>query len=393
MAARARVGRQALAYYQTFLAWVDRMKRKRTVLLQFDSQIDSFEKKIRDGLSTVLQMGSTLWLANDETLSLERLTCRGRSTEDRFVFADHQRFDLNDLLYLPVPPTSSKKFEEADIEGLAHDEKEGYLWLIGSHSLKRKQADEKKRRTRNIEALGKVSSDGNRYLLARIPVVEQDGVCSLVRQTPCLQRTAAQLDGQQSWNALSESLKHDEHLRDFFAIPGKDNGFDIEGLAVSGSRLFIGLRGPVLRGWAIILEIEPVVDKADPSRLKLGKIGKKARPYLKHFIQLGGLGVRDLCVQGDDLLILAGPAMDLDGPVTVTRWPGGVHTSGDSMVFSKDLEKVVEVPFGQGNDHAEGLTLFSMADLPGPSLLVVYDSPSDDRKRNVGDVKADLFGL
>ena len=57
-------------------------------------------------------------------------------------------------------------------------------------------------------------------------------------------------------NDLTEALRGDEHLGSFLAIPGKDNGFDIEGLAVAGERLFIGLRGPVLRGWAVILEVE-----------------------------------------------------------------------------------------------------------------------------------------
>ncbi|MNU85848.1 hypothetical protein D3C71_756000 [compost metagenome] len=370
------------------------MGRKRTVLLEFNSQIDSLEKKkLRDGLSTVLQIGSSLWLANDEMLSLERLTYQGLSAADEFVFADHQRFVLNDLLNLPAPPTSSQKFEEADIEGLAYDEAEGYLWLIGSHSLKRKQADEKKSAAENIERLGKVSSDGNRYLLARIPVVEQNGTFSLLRETPDSQRTAARLHGQQSWNELTDALKDDDHLRDFFAIPGKDNGFDIEGLAVCGTRLFIGLRGPVLRGWAIILEVEPVVDGDDSRSLKLGKIGEGGRRYLKHFIQLGGLGIRDLCVQGRDLLILAGPTMDLDGPVTVSRWPNGVHTTGDSVVFSEALETVRDIPFGRGSDHAEGLSLFSIADLPGPSILVVYDAPDDHRKGEDGRVQADVFEL
>lgn len=47
-------------------------------------------------------------------------------------------------------------------------------------------------------------------------------------------------------------------------IPGKDNGFDIEGIVVfpdeSGGIediwVFVELRGPVLRGWAILLELQ-----------------------------------------------------------------------------------------------------------------------------------------
>ena len=34
--------------------------------------------KLRDALSAVVQIGDTLWVANDETTSLERLHCQGR---------------------------------------------------------------------------------------------------------------------------------------------------------------------------------------------------------------------------------------------------------------------------------------------------------------------------
>ena len=46
------------------------------------------------------------------------------------------------------------------------------------------------------------------------------------------------------------------------------------------------------------------------------------RGYRKHVLRLDGLGVRDLCPHGEDLLVLAGPTMDLDGPVHVFRWHG-----------------------------------------------------------------------
>jgi hypothetical protein len=360
------------------------------VLLNFDSEFDvEGKKKLRDGLSAVLEIGQTLWLANDETLSLECLTFKSRSAGGDFVYEGHRQFSLSALLDLPAPPVSPQKFEEADIEGLAYDEAGGYLWLIGSHSLKRKQPEAGKKPGQNIERLSKVSSDGNRYLLARIPVVKEDGVLKLVSSTSDSQKTAARLEGDQTWNMLTKALKHDEHLGDFFAIPGKDNGFDIEGLAIAGKRLFIGLRGPVLRGWAIILEIEPQVSEDDSHTLKLAKIGDDCRLYHKHFLQLDGLGIRDLCVDGNDLLILAGPTMDLDGPVTVSRWVNGVQTSGDSVVFRENLSKVLDVPFGQHGDHAEGMTLLTNAEGPGAQLLLVYDTPIGRGKD--GSVEGDLF--
>ena len=118
-------------------------------------------------------------------------------------------------------------------------------------------------------------------------------------------------------------------MENFLAIPGKDNGLDIEGLAVAEGSVFVGLRGPVLRGWTTLLEMAVGEDDDAPSTLKLKEIGSNGSLYRKHFLDLGGLGVRDLCLDGDDLLILAGPTMDLDGPVTVFRWRGGGKPKDD----------------------------------------------------------------
>ena len=100
---------------------------------------------------------------------------------------------------------------------------------------------------------------------------------------------------------------------------------DVEGLAVHGETLYIGLRGPVLRGWAVVLAVLPTENTEDPGRLELGELPEGTR-YRKHFLDLGGLGVRDLCPDGDDLLVLAGPSMALSGPVRIYRWHGAAAT-------------------------------------------------------------------
>jgi hypothetical protein len=122
-------------------------------------------------------------------------------------------------------------------------------------------------------------------------------------------------------------------------------------------------------------------------------IGPNDRLYRKHFLHLGGLGIRDLCMQASDLLILAGPTMDLDGPVTIFRWPGGVEPEGDSVVPASELERVLDVPYGQGLDHAEGMALFSPDGGKARSLLVVYDSASESRQLGENTVAADVFLL
>ncbi|MBI3796748.1 MAG: DUF3616 domain-containing protein [Deltaproteobacteria bacterium] len=375
------------------------MKRTGFALLEFNPTFNLSQKKaLRDGLSGVVQRRKTLWVVNDETVSLERLTYQGTNAEGAHRYGEHTQFGLNDFLRLPVPPTlGASDIEEADIEGL--DFRDDYLWLVGSHSLKRKQPEENKSAEENVKRLEKVSSDGNRFLLARIPLVEENGLPTLKKAVAQHDKrlTASQLSGDSASNDLMAALRQDEHLPPFFAIPSKDNGFDIEGLAVVSKRLFIGLRGPVLRGWAIILEVEPEEKDNDASTLKLKNIGPGHRPYRKHFLQLGGLGIRDLCVQDSDLLILTGPTMDLDGPVTLFRWPGGALPSSESLVFAKNLITVFQVPYGQGNlkgkDHAEGLTLFAPDGSTNRSVLIVYDSAAQSRTTRNNSVEADIFSL
>ncbi|HEX8362992.1 MAG TPA: DUF3616 domain-containing protein [Longimicrobium sp.] len=364
--------------------------------LSFDPGLDT-KGELHKGLSAVVQIGRTLWVANDETISLERLVLGGEDPAAGEVSArGHERFSLDGYLDLPAPATGGKKAKEIDIEGLAFDGR--HLWVVGSHSLNRKKADpdkdgvEKARETLEAEP----KKEGNRYLLARIPVAEEEGVHTPPKQDDVGRPTGAQLRGDSTGNDLTAAVREDVPLKAFLDVPGKENGFDVEGLAVAGGRLFIGLRGPVLRGWAVILEVEVTEEAAEggaPS-LRLVEIGPGGRAYRKHYVQLGGLGVRDLCVVGEDLLILAGPTMELSGPVAVFRWKGGAAPVGESMIARSALERIIEVPFGDGEDHAEGITPFSPDGDEPRALLVVYDSASGTRSRpEDGSITADLFPL
>jgi len=360
-------------------------ERSHVVLLCFGPAPAS----LRDGLSVVQRIGDSLWLANDETTSLERLTIQDAAPGEPVICDGHLSFPLKPYLDLPLEAADA----EIDIEGLNYAPDSGYLWVVGSHSLKRKKAEADKPAQKNIKRLSTVEADGNRFLLARIPVVQQNDSYALAKIADD-GRTAAQLRGSQLGNELTAEIAEDEQLRDFLRIPGKDNGFDIEGLAVIGPRLLLGLRGPVLRGWALLLEIEPELEDGSTDTLVLKKIGPQGRRYRKHFFDLNGLGVRDLCISGDALLILAGPTMSLDGPVTVFRWRSGFDADEQSVVFAEQLETVLEVPFGQGDDHAEGLCLFdSEGEQGGEVVLIVYDSAAQSRRHGELCVEGDLFTL
>jgi hypothetical protein len=352
-------------------------------VLEFESE----DEKLTDALSAAVVVNEHLWVASDELITIERLTHDGKDK-----FNQHKSFALKDLIQLPAAGTDAD--QEVDIEGL--DQENSYLWLVGSHSIKRKKVDKKEPASteKRIKKLAKTEIDGNRFLLARIPLTANGELVSEMPDAEDPQRIlkAAQLSGDAKSNELIEALKSpapgDPHFANFLSIPGKDNGFDIEGLAVAGEQIFMGLRGPVLRGFAGILEVS--ITEED-SRLKLQEVDSTGRRYKKHFLDLKGLGVRDLCARGSDLLILAGPTMNLDGPVFVFRWPNALTTSGEQLVFSDELQQLFELDFGSGTDHAEGMAL--VTDGESQQLLVVYDSPGDERKVSKREVKADVFDL
>jgi Protein of unknown function (DUF3616) len=82
--------------------------------------------------------------------------------------------------------------------------------------------------------------------------------------------------------------------------------------------------------------------------------------------------------------------------VTVFRWKDALQSDADSLVSRRSLQVLFQVPFGQGpdagKDHAEGITLFSDSE-SSFSLLVVYDSPSQERIVGPGSVRADLLEI
>jgi hypothetical protein len=357
-----------------------------SVILEFNNN----DEDLAGSLSAALFAKGHLWVASDEATSVERL-----STSDNLTFNRHRSFPLSDLVRLPALGTDFD--QEVDIEGM---EFQGdFLWVVGSHSTKRKNIKKVKNGNadngpKQIKRLARIERAGNRYLLARIPMVSnaQTGEVELAASSGA--RQSAQLPGGVDTNALMDAIKGagqgqgDPHLAPFMDIPGKDNGFDIEGLAIAGERVFIGLRGPVLRGWATILEVAFKPDAG--SHLELKDIGPGGMLYRKHFLQLKGLGLRDMFFAGTDLIMLAGPTMNLSGPTIVLKWEGAANSSSESLVRSDDLRMLFTVPHGDGNDHAEGMTMMPDDGTPA-RVLIVYDSPANHRIVGSNGVRADVF--
>jgi hypothetical protein len=332
-------------------------------------------------LSAVRVDGRVLWIAGDETATVERLVADDPAQPAEY--ADERTFRLADFIDLPGADAD----EEADIEGLARTGH--FLWAVGSHSLRRKQIKARHDGDKALRRLARVEGQENRQVLLRLPIADVDGLPTPVREIVVdgEHHRAAQLDKRDGLRTL---LRHDDHLAPFLAIPGKDNGLDIEGIAVSGDRVYLGLRGPVLRGWAFVLELRPYVDPAEPGRLRLRPFDD-GREYRKHVLDLDGLGVRDLCPDGDDLLVLAGPTMSLDGPVRIYRWHGAYRVAMPAVVRGEVLTRELEITYGEGDDHAEGMGLIGR---PGDKLaMIVFDSPAAIRLTDDGAVIADVVRL
>jgi hypothetical protein len=379
------------------------------LLLQFE---ESAEEVIADLSAAVFTSEGYLWVASDEGTGVERLTPSGARG-----YAGHRRFQLGDFL--------GPLGEDAEIDIEALDAHADYLWVLGSHSTRRKRP-KGKALAKDLERLATVEHAPERFILARIPFVKGELTAELKPKGARKRSRVARVkpvggegsDGSgpgkgrgprsggapPQENLLVELLRRDPHFGPFLArpdprsardglhIPSKDNGLDIEGLIVTEKdRVFLGLRGPVLRGHAALLDMR-LVD-AGQGELE-PKRGKKGRRYAKHFLDLDGLGIRELCVQGEDLLVLAGPTMAVEAPIRLFRLSRFRELEGDSLLRQEKgvLEPLFDVPRAGMLDQAEGVASYSYFD-ESDSVLVVYDSPAPQRRHGPRGVLADVFRL
>ncbi|MDY7226269.1 DUF3616 domain-containing protein [Hyalangium rubrum] len=359
------------------------------LLLRFE---EGAEEVIEDLSAAVFSPDGNLWVASDERGMVERLTPTGPR-----AYAQHTRFEVADFF------GEVEKGAEIDIEAL--DMHADYLWVMGSHSAKRKRP-KGKRMGKDLARLATVAHEPQRFLLARIPLVKGELVAELKKPgTKKRTRSAALVKPVEtpSENLLVELLRRDPHFAPFLAradaeggpllpIPSKDNGLDIEGLVVTDTdRVFLGLRGPVLRGYAALLDMRLM--GAGQGVLE-PRPGKKGRRYAKHFLNLDGLGIRELCVRGEDLLVLAGPTMQVEAPIRLFRLRNFLELEGDNLLDQGKgvLEPLFDIPPVGQLDHAEGMANFSYFD-ESDSVLVVYDDPAPHRRHGARGVYADVFRL
>lgn len=342
-----------------------------------EDDIDHVDDRLREDISALAVAGRTLFCACDETASVERLVLEDNGTR----FSNHRSIALGGWFNLPGGVEG-----EMDIEGLAVSE--GYLWVSGSHSLKRRDSGEA---GDPVATLKDMANDPNRSFLGRVPLVDRGaGIVDPVgRIEPLdgegLDAACLPLDPKKNREGIKSYLSDDPLLRPFMDVPCKENGFDIEGLAVDGERILLGLRGPVVGTFALIVEV--ALKRTGKGHLKPRKL-EDGRRYRLHALDLGGHGIRDLLIDEGRLLILSGPTADIDGRQVVHVLEDFARTLA-GRVSADMLKPAFELPILADCDHAEGIAKLSRDGRD--YLLVAFDNPAPGRRRGDYALAADLF--
>jgi len=249
-------------------------------------------------ISGVAHYKNYLFLATDEGSQLEVLKKNSS-----------QQWQSHRVVHL------SNNSDEIDIEALAW--KKPYLYVLGSHSAKRKKIKGSLSNKENIKRLQNTSLEANRQQLFR---VEFDN------EMNALQSESLSIQGM---------LKEHPILSAFTGLPSKENGVDIEGLAIDNKgRLLLGFRGPVLRG-----NLAPVL------RLKRHKKDFSIKSSKTLYLSLAGNGIRGLSETENQFLVLTGAVGDQNTPYQVFLWNGNQNLFGQN---TNNLQLLCNLPSSQG---------------------------------------------
>jgi uncharacterized protein DUF3616 len=232
---------------------------------------------------------------NDEESFAEIVTLsdKGLRPTGRTVALTEAKPDITGTQRIAPCEEANKKFGEFDGEGIAIAD--GYVYFTGSHSCS-----------------GKNKYKPSSYLLARF---KHNSATSFLDGNPALERT---------WRGADMLLN--SPVRESYGGE-KTKGTNIEGLAVTGGRLYVGLRTPVGKNEAYILSApvaklfasgqQPFDAKVEPISLKLGE----------------GAGIRDLAaLQSGGLLILSGPTIEQEAiPYRIWHLPPPLDPNGAGL--------------------------------------------------------------
>ena len=266
-----------------------------------------------------------------------------------------------------LPGSEFANASEVDIEGIA--EENSIVYVIGSHARVRPGVDARKESHKdnrvNLDEppakFEKTKAFGARNIIARFEL-DSYGVAKNLENS-----------------SLKEVLNTTFPFKLFRDIPSKENGIDIEGLAVRDGKLYAGFRGPVLRGnFVPVLEFEffnPVTN----NRIL--------------YVTLQGRGVRDMVAVKEGFLILAGPVGDGAQSYQIYLWNGEDVVCGkDRPDASKNIELLGEVPNVPAGAKPEGITVIKQAD-SAYTVLMAFDGLENGGLRRYSVTRQDAISL
>ena len=299
-----------------------------------------FQGKIKkdEDISAIASFGNFLAIGSDESKrKIQILEKEG---------TDSKSYKVKDELEIELPVLAEEDEQEIDIEGMSISNG-NTLFVIGSHSLKRLRVKEDETYLTNRERITRVISEDKKNSIFKLTLDPQTGKEREKKERKTIR--------------IKEILESDSILGIFTAIPSKENGIDIEGIASDGDTLYIGFRGPVLReNYVPVMVIEDFEKKSD---------------YELRFVNLGGNGIRDITKVKDGFLIIAGPVGDGFGRYQLYFWNGVDCLPGKNSPHNAKIEQIEEkIPFPEGFKDAkvEGITVLE-ENSSDYIVIIVYD--------------------
>jgi uncharacterized protein DUF3616 len=312
---------------------------------------------ILKNLSGVAADGRFLWTASDEGRTIECLEPDGDGYRLR------KQHSLDKLFRNFAEESEDKNSpDEADVESLAVCD--GALWICGSHCMVRRQTKRDRQKERDklpYPLRAEFNTRAGRHLLGKVALKDEGGG---------LAKPGSNFPFRSEKGNLHGILKENPFLEPFIDLPSKENGLDVEGFSTSdGKSLFLGLRGPRVDRYAVVVEIR-VTNGLKPSK------GKS----VTHFLDLEGLAVRDLAHFDDDILVLAGPVGESPGPFDLFRW---------RPRHSRCAQKATNLdwPIDPKKEKPEAICRLDRNGRSG--LIVLYDSPDPCKRINGSRYTAD----
>jgi hypothetical protein len=253
--------------------------------------------------------------------------------------ADDQYVVIDDIVLFTGDKENGK---ELDIEGIAVED--NYIYVIGSHSSKRKTVEPDKSYKKNRKTFNhkRIDDETNRDWLYRLQVNAQMQVTEKKAIT------------------LRDIIQKHKVLKTFRRIPSKENGIDIEGIAVVNDWIYVGFRGPVFRNNYVPVLKFKIDDPENTASLLL--------------VNFGGGGIRDMAKVADGFLIISGPVGDGPGAYSVHHWDGRDMIPGKKRKQAEigKMIKLGEIDPPNGG-KAEGILVIDESDKGSYKFMVIFD--------------------